>query len=247
MQHITSFVDPNSFEEAKRALNQWQEVLTAEFHRDPDLLMEVSPSWVVEQRDGGGQEDPAAGAELDTAEISGTKPLVKSIHPTSIAEELRRAWSSERQLRAQAAMLRQRMAAALSEALVCMKEDVDLRRELQLSRAVSEPSVLQLRQLLLEPAVNAEFARVAAAAEAAKVEVGKLKHDMLMLYSAAANDPKGPRSAAAQIRKLEEECERLKEHASNSRAAALEKSLEMAKVQLEEMRKQYGGKQAIAM
>lgn len=57
-----------------------------------------------------------------------------------------------------------------------------------------------------------------------------------------ANDPKGPRALAAQIRQLEEKCEALENAASESTVAALQRSLTSARAQLEEMRHQYGGR-----
>lgn len=221
-----SFVEPPTLEDAVTALNEWQKVLSDTFHQVENLM-----------RGNGAIEGQGLVQESAEAKENSGGP----IYPSVIAAELRRAWQSERQARAENAIMRQRIAFLTSENLVRMQEDVELRRELQMARAVSEPTVLQLRQLMLEPAVNAEFSRMAAVAEAARNEAAKLKHDMLMLYASAANDPKGPRAAAAQIRELEEKCEKLKELTSNSRVATLENSLEVAQSQLEEMRKQYGG------
>ncbi len=54
-------------------------------------------------------------------------------------------------------------------------EAAELRREVANSWTVSEPNLLQLRQLLLDPAVNREYVRMRAELEEAQREVKKLQ------------------------------------------------------------------------
>ena len=60
-----------------------------------------------------------------------------------------------------------------------------------------------------------------------------------------SNDPKAPNAMAQQVRQLEERCEALGHEAIESRVELLEKSLTIARKQLEDMRRQYGGKHSI--
>ena len=57
-----------------------------------------------------------------------------------------------------------------------------------------------------------------------------------------STDSKAPHAMAQQVRQLEERCEVLGQEATESRAEALEKSLAIAQKQMEDMRRQYGGK-----
>lgn len=59
------------------------------------------------------------------------------------------------------------MLAALSESIT---DNLELRRDAASARAAAEPSVLQLKQLLLEPSINSEFQRLRRELEAAKAE-----------------------------------------------------------------------------
>jgi hypothetical protein len=96
------------------------------------------------------------------------------LHPLAVLNELQRALAAERAARAEAAALRRRAAAAGAAAAAHALDDVVLRQELHAARAAGEPSVLQLRQLLLDPATNREFARLRAEAAAAQEELRAL-------------------------------------------------------------------------
>ena len=132
--------------------------------------------------------------------------IVGAIQPLTILSELRRAHSSEQQARAEAAALRQRLAGAAAEAASRVQEDVLLRKELLAARTSTDPSVLQLRQLLLEPAVNREFSRLSKATEVAT----NLKNDMRLQLDMATN-PSVPIGVADKIRTFEEKCEALQQ------------------------------------
>lgn len=167
--------------------------------------------------------------------------LIGRIQPLTVINELRRALNAERQARAESAALRERLAAAAAEAAARVQDDVILRKELLAARTAAEPSVLQLRQLLLEPAVNREFNRLSEATKTANTEASILKNDMRVMHE-VANNPNGPRALAAQVRTLEEKCQKLEKAAEEGATASLERALDMARTQLEEMRHQYGGK-----
>ena len=166
--------------------------------------------------------------------------IIGRIQPLTVVNEVRRALNAERQARAETAALRQRLAAAAAEAAARAQDDVMLRKELLAARTAAEPSVLQLRQLLLEPAVNREFSRLSSATAAATLEATALKNDMRIMHE-VANNPNGPRALAAQVRTLEEKVQELEKAAEEGATASLERALDMAKSQLEEMRYRYGG------
>ncbi|KAL4515975.1 hypothetical protein Ndes2526B_g00689 [Nannochloris sp. 'desiccata'] len=166
--------------------------------------------------------------------------IVGTIQPFTVLNELRRAISSEQQARAETAALRQRLAGAAAEAAARVQEDVLLRKELLAARTSTDPSVLQLRQLLLEPAVNREFNRLSAATADATLEATALKNDIRLLHDIANNSSGGPRALTAKIKSLEEKCDALQQVSEEGEAAKIERALAMAKSQLEEMRRRYG-------
>jgi len=100
------------------------------------------------------------------------------ITPAAVLHELQRCRAAEQE----ASALRQRLAASAAEAAWYARNDVALRDELHSARAIGEPSVLQLRQLLIEPAVNREFARLEASTAAAHREVAVLKEEMRAIH-----------------------------------------------------------------
>lgn len=223
---------------------------------------------------------------------------VGPIHPSTVLNELRRAREAESAATIELAALRQRLAASAAESAARARDDVALRKELHAARAAGEPRVLQLRQLLIEPAVNREFGRLAEGLQEAQREAAALRDEMRAMHVSgahlnpislsslhgrvyqalswrsmsfcrflyprafscylnansnadvspsmclflqfAANDPKGPRALAAQIKTLEDRCEALSAQAQQSRAAQLQQTLAMAQSQLEDMRKMYG-------
>ena len=165
--------------------------------------------------------------------------IIGPLHPLTVLTELRRAISSEREARAEAAALRHRLAAAAAEAAFRVQDDITLRKELHAARTAADPSVLQLRQLILEPSVNREFQRLSAATTAATMEAAALKSDLKALHE-IANHPNAPLALTAKVRGLEEKIKSLKEAKSETAVVAVEQSLAMAKLQLDEMRHLYG-------
>lgn len=126
-------------------------------------LQEALQAWEVTF-----QEERAEGGAF--AELEGR------ILPETVLAELRRA-------RAEAAALRQRLAASAAEVAAAARDDLTLRRELHAARAAGEPSVLQLRQLLLDPAVNREFARLRTEAAAAQQELQAVRVSCGLIYT----------------------------------------------------------------
>jgi SMC interacting uncharacterized protein involved in chromosome segregation len=104
----------------------------------------------------------------------------------------------------------------------------------------SEPNTLQLKKILLEPAVNREFLRLSSLAKSASNDAASLREELRAIHF-VANDPKGPRAMAAKVRSLEDKCKSMSTEASSeSKVKALKLSLSLAQNQLEKMRQQYG-------
>ena len=82
-----------------------------------------------------------------------------------------------------------------------VKKDVLLQDEFERLRALNEPGLLQLKQLIVEPAVNREFMRLASLAKTSSLEAHRLKDEVRGLHF-ASNNPKGPSSLLSQIKGL---------------------------------------------
>jgi chromosome segregation ATPase len=77
-----------------------------------------------------------------------------------------RAHAAEQHLQKQLAALQTRQAGLQAAASQTAAENLQLRQALHSAKQAAEPSVVQLRQLLLDPAVNREFAAMRADLEA---------------------------------------------------------------------------------
>lgn len=62
------------------------------------------------------------------------------------------------------------------------RNDLLLRQELDDIRSGSEPNVLQLKQLLTEPAVNREFQRLSSLAKSASLEAAALREEIRAMH-----------------------------------------------------------------
>jgi multidrug efflux pump subunit AcrA (membrane-fusion protein) len=82
-----------------------------------------------------------------------------------------RAQAAEAQLTQQLAALQSRAAALQLSDSASRGENLQLRQALHAARAAAEPSVVQLRQLLLDPGVNREFSALRAELEARSREL----------------------------------------------------------------------------
>lgn len=200
------------------------------------------------------------------------------ISPNHVLEELRIARDASLKAQTEVTALKQQLARAASETATRFRDELLLREDLHAARSAGEPNVLQLKQLLLEPAVNREFSRLSTRLEAVQRERNALQEELRVIqmsvssmfrslcsyfntfttqigYSNSSShypklqlvstDPKAPNVMAQQVRQLEERCEALGHEAIESRAESLEKSLTIARKQLEDMRRQYGGKHSI--
>eukprot|EP00887_Chlorella_sp_A99_P001621 scaffold8.g1621.t1 len=152
--------------------------------------------------------------------------------------ELQRSQAAEAQLKEEVAALRQREAALQAEACSRSAENLQLRRELSAARQAAEPSVVQLRQLLLDPAVNREVSRLRTELEARMRELAVLKEE-LATVAFSGSDGKG-RMLVAKCRALQqEENDELNRQLGEGRIAALERALAASREQLAELKATY--------
>jgi hypothetical protein len=74
--------------------------------------------------------------------------------------------------------LQQAHAALQAQAATKALENIELQRELQAQWAAGEPAVLQLKQLLLDPAVNREFTRLSSELEEARSQLRQAQEEL---------------------------------------------------------------------
>ena len=133
-----------------------------------------------------------------------------------------------------------RLAGQVSESVVAnawlTRRDVQLQEEFERLRSLNEPGMLQLKQLITEPAVNREFMRLASLAKTSSVEAHRLKDEIRGLHF-ATNNPKGPSSLLSQIKGLEGKVKALSAESMESRATTLEASLRLAEARISELSK----------
>ncbi|KAL4419661.1 hypothetical protein ABPG77_000558 [Micractinium sp. CCAP 211/92] len=150
--------------------------------------------------------------------------------PLLVLEELRRARAAEEQLAAQLARLQAREAGLAAAVCQTQAENLQLRQALHVAKQAAEPSVVQLRQLLLDPAVNREFAGLRSELEARTRELAAAQREL-------AARQFGPEPLLARVDKLQEENADLRRQVGESRAQQLERTVAAAREQLEDVRR----------
>ncbi len=129
-------------------------------------------------------------------------------------------------LKSENANLRRQMSDLVIEQGYLLRKDAQTQEELNTLRNTCEPGVLQLKQVLTDPAVNREFMRLASLAKSASMDAGAVREELRTLHF-VSNDPKGPRSLVAQIKSLENKVKGLSAEALESKATSLETSLHL--------------------
>lgn len=106
------------------------------------------------------------------------------------------ARAAEEQLAAQLARLQAREAGLAAAVCQTQAENLQLRQALHVAKQAAEPSVVQLRQLLLDPAVNREFAGLRSELEARTRELAAAQREL-------AARQFGPEPLLARVDKLQ--------------------------------------------
>lgn len=117
-----------------------------------------------------------------------------------------------------------------------LNKDAQSQAEFERLRALNEPGLLQLKQLIAEPAVNREFMRLASLAKTSSLEASRLREEVRGMHF-ASNNPKGPSSLLSQIKGLEGKVKALSAESMESRASTLEASLKLAEARISELGK----------
>lgn len=108
-----------------------------------------------------------------------------------------RAQEAEHTLRQQLAALQARTAGLQAATCAAQAENLQLRQALHVAKQAAEPSVVQLRQLLLDPAVNREFAGLRAELEARAAELAAAQLELQAVRFG------GPDPLLAKVAKLQ--------------------------------------------
>lgn len=116
-------------------------------------------------------------------------------------------------------------------------EGIELRRAMHSAWQSSEPAVIQLKQLLLDPAVLKEFQYLRAELEESQRELKKVQQELEAVTF--TQDSKAGRMLMAKCRTLQEENEEMGRELSEGRIHHLETQLALAKNFAEEMRRKY--------
>ena len=132
--------------------------------------------------------------------------------------------------------LRAQVSDLVVEQAYLTRKDVQLQDEFEKLRSLNEPGLLQLKQLITEPAVNREFMRLASLAKSSSMEALHLKEELRGLHF-ASNNPKGSSSLLSQIKGLENKVRALSAEAMESKATSLEASLKLSESKVAELQK----------
>ncbi|PSC73342.1 prolyl-4 hydroxylase alpha subunit [Micractinium conductrix] len=175
---------------------------------------------------GGGDWAAVFEAERQGALRGATGPLT----PELVLAELRRSHAAEQQLGAQLARLATREAGLAAAAAASAAENQQLRSALHSARAVADPSLVQLRQLLLDPAVNREVSRLRTELEGARREVAAAQAELRARQF-------GREPLVGKLEALQDENSDLRRQVGDGRVAQLERTVAAAREQLEESRR----------
>eukprot|EP00803_Ostreobium_quekettii_P009691 evm.model.scf_1727.4 EVM.evm.TU.scf_1727.4 scf_1727:21339-24332(+) len=116
-------------------------------------------------------------------------------------------------------------------------EGIELRRALHSAWQSSEPAVIQLKQLLLDPAVLKEFQHLRSEYEKSQAELKKAQQELEAVTF--TQDSKAGRMLMAKCKTLQEENEEMGRELSEGRIHHLETQLALAKNFADEMRRKY--------
>ena len=132
--------------------------------------------------------------------------------------------------------LRRQVVDFATEKACATHTEIVLQEEIDNLRKATEPGMLQLKQLLTDPAVNREFMRLASLAKSSSIEAAALREEMRSLHY-LSNDPKGSRALLAQVKSLENKCKSLSTEAMESKASSLEASLKISEGRVSALKK----------
>lgn len=116
-------------------------------------------------------------------------------------------------------------------------EGIQLRKGLHTARQAADPNIVQVRQLLLDPAVYREFRKMRTDADAKAHEAKLLRQELQAV--AFSQDSKTGRMLMAKCRTLQEENEEYGRELAEGKVHALERAAALARGFGDDMRRQY--------
>eukprot|EP00798_Chlamydomonas_sp_ICE-L_P017957 gene17957-24361_t len=145
----------------------------------------------------------------------------------SVVESARRTRTSEQALQDESKQLRRTEASLNIQLAERNLEVVELRRDLSNAWAAADPNVVQLKQLLLDPALNKEFSRLKSELEATQAELKNTQEELAA--TSFTQESKVGRQLMAKCRSLADENEDMGRELAEGKAHMLETQLAMAK------------------
>lgn len=133
--------------------------------------------------------------------------------------------------------LRRREAALQLQLAERKLEGAELRKELNTAWAAADPNVVQLKQLLLDPALNREFNRMKAELEATQKELKHVQEELVAVTY--TQESKIGRQLVAKCRALADENEEMGRELAEGKMHQLEAQLSMAKDYAADMRSSF--------
>ncbi|KAK9813270.1 hypothetical protein WJX72_011713 [[Myrmecia] bisecta] len=178
-----------------------------------------------------------AKAALEEWQSSFRNAASGSVDPAAIMAELRKAREADATFQAQLDQAQQKEAALQMQLAERTMENIDLRRQLHQARQAADPTIAQVRQLLLDPAVAREFQRLREEVEGKAKEVKQLQEELQAVNF--SQESKAGRMLMAKCRALQDENEEMGRELSEGKVHALERQVALAKGYVEDMRKNY--------
>lgn len=116
-------------------------------------------------------------------------------------------------------------------------ENFDLRKALNQAQLANEPAIIQVKQLLLDPAMNKEFTLLKTELESNQAEIRRLQGELDGV--SFTQQSKAGRLLMAKCRKLQEENEEMGRELSEGNVHQLETQLGMAKQFADEVHRKF--------
>ncbi|GFR51413.1 hypothetical protein Agub_g13701, partial [Astrephomene gubernaculifera] len=152
----------------------------------------------------------------------------------TVLESVRRIKASEASAQEELRKLRRRDAALQMQLADRNLEALELRRELAAVSAAADPSVVQLKQLMLDPAVAREFSRLKGELEAAQAELATAREELTAVTF--TQESKVGRQLMAKCRSLQEENEEMGRELAEGKAHLAEAAAALARSQAEDVK-----------
>ncbi|EFJ47158.1 hypothetical protein VOLCADRAFT_105213 [Volvox carteri f. nagariensis] len=218
-------------------------IVTYRAHLDRDLFSDPPGSREQDTRDSRAREVQQAAADRwrnafkEVASICGVHTANRDPDVHTVLETVRRIKASESSAQEELRQLRRRDAALQMQLADRNLEALELRRELAAAASAADPSVVQLKQLMLDPAVAREFARLRSELEGAQAELATAREELAAVTF--TQESKVGRQLMAKCRSLQEENEEMGRELAEGKAHLAEAAAALARSQADDLRSAY--------